>query len=113
MAGPEEAPVRSFDDVIPGGYRVVVMERGPARIAMATSKFAMTHVFNETMEGRRSSFVRDGYEGKEVVLSEPKTLYFGSALHVKIDARVVALRITDKLKTYTAFGLQKVNRVAT
>ena len=83
-SGPRQSAIKSFADVIKGGYKVIVEESTSMHIFLENSRpgTAMHQVYYETMKNDPDSFVGPGLgEALDVVYSNDKTLTFTSSLY--------------------------------
>ena len=95
ILGPKKASIGSFDDVLRGGYKVIVTESTSHHeiLKTATPGTAMHQVYYETMEGEPESFVQSSKVGKDIILDKEKTLMFSSQFRAMQDDTLQALNI--------------------
>ncbi len=111
-SGARPVMVRSFQDAIDGGYRVIVAKSGSSHDLMKHArKGSPMHRVYEDMKRRPQSevFIENAFEdGLQRVAAEEKTLLFSSAdnLHLKGDG-FVALDMTDAIPTEAGWIFQK------
>ena len=113
-SGPPEVPIRSFQDVIEHGYKVVVRSNYyKSLMANAKSDTAKHSVFKKYLENQDNSHWK---EAMIQVISEPKTLLYSSELSALIPTdpaykyltdQVVVLRVDASDSIIVGFGLQK------
>ena len=78
-----------------------------AAMAKAKPGTGMYKVYYDTMEGNPNAFVQSEEEAKEVMLKDPKALFFGPDVVFANDNRFMALRLVDALYGVYGFGFQK------
>ena len=81
-SGVHQGEIKSFDDVLRGGFRVITLESGSSREFLKTSKpgTAMHEVYYGSMHGNPSAFVPTFEEIERQMYQDKKTLYFGGAM---------------------------------
>ena len=94
ICGPKEASIGSFDDVLRGGYKVIVTESTSSHEILKTAipGTAMHQVYYETMEGKPESIVQ-GRRKKDIILKNAKTLMFTNQFLAMQDDKLQVLNI--------------------
>ena len=81
-SGSHESEIKSFEDVIRGGFKVITLESGSSREFLKTSKpgTAMHEVYYGSMHNNPSAFIKSLEEVGKQMHDDAKTLYFGGAM---------------------------------
>ena len=113
-SGAPKIPVKTFDDVIHYGYKVIVKSSYyKGVLAEAKSGTAKHQVYKKYIENER---IRDEpFEAEREIISDPKTLWYIiklatvplTATGKELLDQVVALKMDDSSYAISGFGLQK------
>ena len=105
----------SFQDVLDKDYRVLVEEGTANSLSLrnATEGSAMRRVHDEIMLGDPSAFVPSIADGLDLVLTEEKTLFFGSEVTAtKRDGLLMALPLIDSFPSVSCWTFPKGSELA-
>jgi hypothetical protein len=101
---PQTTGIRSFQDVIDGNFKVVVLEfsSGHEFLQDADPMSAKYKYYHKNMDGNPDAFVTSHKQAKDAMIERENTLYYGTTFYVIGDDRFIALKMTDA--TYSTFG---------
>ncbi len=102
-SGPTPLQIRSFEDVLALGYRVIVLEDSSSLELLKNSEAgtAMHSVYYDTMDGDPASFTKSVKNAavRRNLIGTGKVLLFGSSYYSARDPDLVALDVVEKTRT--------------
>ena len=96
-SNPPPPPIKSFADVIPGGYQVVTTfaTTNHELLEFAPEGSAKLQVYRETMHDNPNGFIKNVPDAVDNLLPQnPKLLIFETSVFAEEDDRLVALKLT-------------------
>ena len=126
-AGPPRHPIRTFDDVLTHGYRVILIGEHHLKLLKYSPSTSGKHMVfkkffeeddpldNKTNENYRPWWSKDGMHGidwaKEEMVADPKTLFYCADSCVKYknhkNVTIVTLRMDDSIYTLGGYWMQR------
>ena len=108
---PLTMPIRTFWDVIPNEYQLIVVKDSSVHDSLINSPkgSALHEIYQKTMVNNPRAFIPQDFDRAAYLLKNPKVAYFGhtESKSFTSETRLTSLKMPDALKAYIAFGLQK------